>query len=192
LLYQACREQYGVQAASLPGGHRKQPAVHMPLAIVRPGTMDWYYACSWAQPQPWWLAESCDHWNKRVDIGFAELLDHHGRILIEKGRYKAYHMPLFYYVASRIEWYCVGDRAIIERLLSTVTHIGKKQAQGWGRAARWTVEPWPEDWSVWRDGQLIRGVPLSDVPERKEALLYGIRPGYYARHNQMMVVMPDV
>ena len=70
-----------------------------------------------------------------------------GKVIIEQGRYKAYHMPVFYRVAEQVEWYCVGDKARIEALLSTVTHIGKKRAQGWGRVIRWEVEPWPKDWS---------------------------------------------
>jgi len=196
LLYQASRMRYGAQVATVPGGEPEKSNVRMPLAIVHPGEQHWYYACSWAQPQPWWVAEGKDYWNKRFDVGFASLVDFRGKrgkVLIEKGQYKAYHMPIFYYAAAKVEWYCVGDQVGIEALLSTVTHVGKKRSQGWGAVSRWRVEPWQEDWSVWRDGKLTRGAPVQDVAGQDNAfriMLYGVRPSYYRRQNQMPLAVP--
>jgi CRISPR type IV-associated protein Csf3 len=196
LLYQASRDAYGPQIATSPGGEPEKQGIGMPLAIVHPGEPYWYYACSWAQPQPWWAAEGRDHWNKRFDQGFAHLVDFGGRrgkVIIEQGRYKAYHMPIFYRVADKMEWYCVGDRKRIEALLSTVTHVGKKRVQGWGRVIRWKVESWPKDWSVWRDGRLTRGVPAEDVAGKGmfDFVHYGLRPSYYRWENQMLLAMPS-
>src|SRR3990172_8470722 len=143
LLYQASRERFGVQQATTPGGDPGGEDVTMPLLKIHNGEWYWYYACSWAQPQPshgtpggWWIAEGKDHWNKRFDSRFMDLVDfgsRRGKIIVEQGRYKAYHMPVFYYAALRIEWYAVGDRAEIERLLCCGTHLGKKRSQGYGR-----------------------------------------------------------
>jgi CRISPR type IV-associated protein Csf3 len=194
LLYQASRQRFGVQCRTLAGGESESKDVSMPLAIVHSGKHDWYYACSWAQPQPWWVEEGHDYWNKRFDQNFAYLVNFggkRGKVIIEKGRYKAYHTPVFYYVALQIEWYCVGDGAEIERLLSTVTHIGKKRSQGWGRVSQWEIEPCSEDWSVRRDGQLTRGVPMQDAGGKPFRLQhYGVRPSYYRRTNQMPLAMP--
>lgn len=193
LLSQACREAWGPQEAALPGGQMLDWP-ELPLAIRNADSELWYYACSWAQPQPWWIAEGADYWNKRFDAGFAQYVDfgkRRGRVEIEKGRYKAYHMPVFYFVGFKIEWYCVGDKSGVESLLSTVTHIGKKAAQGWGRVSEWFVEDWHEDWSERRDGQLTRGVPVAlDEALYLNALQYGIRPPYYMRENQTLVNMP--
>jgi len=197
LLYQASRQRLGPQRRTIPGGESEGKAVSMPLQIVHPGEPDWYYTCSWAQPQPWWIEEGRDYWNKRFDQSFAYLVDfgyRRGKVIIEKGRYKAYHMPVFYYAALRIEWYCIGDRTGIEELLSTVTHIGKKRSQGWGRVSRWEVESWPEDWSIWRDGRLMRGIPVQDVCDSDKAFhlqYYGVRPSYYRQANQLPLAMPD-
>lgn len=196
LLYQVCREQLGTQMATLPGGEAKGEDVPMPLAVIHSGEMYWYYACSWAQPQPWWLAEGKDYWNKRFDDKFAHLVDfcgRRGKVLIEQGRYKSYHMPVFYRVASKVDWYCVGDGGEIARLLSTVTHLGKKRSQGWGRVIRWEVQSWPHDWSVWRDGKLTRGVPANDVAGKGtfDFLHHGLRPSYYRPQNQMLIAMPS-
>ena len=196
LLYQVSRERLGVQQATLPGGEPASKGLTMPLLKLHNGEPIWYYACSWAQPQPWWLAEAKDHWNKRFDGQFAHLVDFQGRrgkVIIEQGRYKAYHMPVFYRVAMKIDWYCIGDKERIRDLLSIVTHLGKKRVQGWGRVIAWEVDSWPHDWSVWRDGQLTRGVPPQDV-EGKGAfnlLHYGLRPSYYRSKNQMLLAMPS-
>lgn len=193
ILSQACREAWGPQDAALPGGQMLEwPS--LPLEIRQADTPFWYYACSWAQPQPWWVQEGKDHWNKRFDVGFAEMVDfgkRQGRVIIEKGRYKAYHMPIFYYVADMIEWYCVGNGTEIKRLLSTCAYIGKKSAQGWGRVAEWHVEVWSEDWSERRDERLTRGLPVAAMSAiDMNPILYGIRPPYYLKENQAMVVMP--
>jgi len=196
LLYQVSRDRLGVQYATAPGGDPGAEALSMPLLKIHHGEDDWYYACSWAQPQPWWLAEGKDHWNKRFDSKFADLVDfgnRRGKVIIEQGRYKAYHMPIFYRVALQVEWYCVGDRQEIQYLLSTVTNLGKKRSQGWGRAIRWDIEPWGHDWSVWRDGKLTRGVPVRDVEGKGvfDLLFYGLRPAYYRPQNQTLLAMPD-
>jgi len=196
LLYQASRDQLGDQTMTTPGGNREPDGIRMPLRVIHPGQQDWYYACSWAQPQPWWQAEAQDHWNKRFDVSLAHLVNfdkRRGKVIIEKGRYKAYHMPIFYRIAAAVGWYCLGDLATIEYLLSTVSHIGKKRSQGWGRVIAWTVEPWPHDWSVRRNGHLTRGVPARDArpDERHHVTFYGLRPAYYRRSNQMLVALPD-
>jgi len=147
-------------------------------------------------PGGWWIAEGKDHWNKRFDSRFMDLVDfgsRRGKIIVEQGRYKAYHMPVFYYAALRIEWYAVGDRAEIERLLCCVTHLGKKRSQGYGRVIRWEVEPIEQDWSIWKDGRLTRGVPANDVSGKGafNLLNYGLRPSYYRQQNQMLLAMPS-
>lgn len=196
LFYQACRRQAGAQVATQPGGGGiKSGGVSMPLLIHNHGQRSWYYACSWATPQPWWVAEGQDHWNKRFRSGFADLVDfgkRRGKVIVEEGHYRAYHMPIYYYAADKIEWYCVGDKAEIEALFSTLTHVGKKGVQGWGRVSQWEIIPWYEDWSVWRGDTLMRGVPAHEVAGRGAFNIanYGIRPSYWQRRNQGPLAMP--
>lgn len=192
LFYQSNRDRLGPQIATLPGYTFCQDTGVLPIDIVHPGQERWYYRCSWAQ----WShdVEGRDYWNKRFDITYASLIDFHGRrgkVIVEKGRYKTYRMPVFYRAALWVEWYCVGNRTEIEYLLSTVTHIGKKGVQGWGRVIRWEIEPLSEDWSVWRDGKLMRGIPIEDVSHQAFKLeYYGIRPPYWNKANQMPLAIP--
>lgn len=200
LLYQATRRDLGALSRSLPGVSslaepKGEPMAGGSLPLKRVHGIDWYYMCSWAQPIPWWIAEGTDYWNKRTDIQYADMIDFEGKrgkIIIEAGRYKSYRMPIFYRVTLLIEWYAVGDRAEIEALLTTCTHIGKKRSQGWGRVSKWIVESWPEDWSIWKDGKLTRGIPVYQVPEqlRNNPVLYGIRPSYFDKRNQMPLIIP--
>lgn len=198
LFYQAVRRDLGPQELTLPGASMLQQPKgaetinRLPLKYVH--AKDWYYHCSWAR----WshTEEGQDHWNKRFDVGFADLVDfrgRRGRVTIEKNEYKAYHMPLWYNAALWVEWYCVGDRRDIEELLSTVTHIGKKTSQGWGRVSRWEIEPIEDDWSIWQGDKLMRGIPRYHWPKERPAntSLYGIRPSYWDRRNQVELVMPD-
>jgi CRISPR type IV-associated protein Csf3 len=102
-------------------------------------------------------------------------------------------MPVFYRAALWVEWWCVGDQAMIEYLLSCVTNIGKKAAQGWGRVIRWEIESCEEDFSIWRDGELMRGIPGDDAMADGgvyDFQHYGIRPSYWKSSNQMMLAMP--
>lgn len=199
LFSQAMRDYFGPRTQSLPGGGvdaKAHLSVSTPLEVrFNADHSLWWYACSFAQPQPWWLAEGQDHWNKRFDQSLVELIDFHGkrgRVIIEQNRYRAYHMPVFYRVAEKIEWYCVGEKKRIAALLNTVTHIGKKGAQGWGRVSEWRVESFSEDWSCWKDGRPMRSLPAGEAMERGPVNLryYGLHPSYYDKKNQMPVAVP--
>lgn len=194
LLYQAHRWQDGDQVVTIPGDYTVKGVATLPLGIIHPGRRIWYYQCSWAQ----WShdIEGRDYWNKRFDSAFADMLDfgdRRGKVVIGAGQYKAYHMTVFYRVAEWVEWYCVGDKTEIEALLSTLTNIGKKGVQGWGRVRQWQIDRKKEDWSVWRDGQLMRGIPVEDVADIDQVFyvgMYGIRPSYWKKSNHRSLAMP--
>jgi CRISPR type IV-associated protein Csf3 len=197
LLYQQTRDELGAQEMTTPGtsslAQPKGEAMKggkLPIKTVH--SKEWYYRCSWAQ----WSenVEAKDYWNKRYDNALSEFVtfgDRRGTVNNAAGQYKAYHQPVFYRSALWVRWYCVGVKAEIERLLSTLTHIGKKSAQGWGRVARWEVESIVNDWSIWKDEKLMRGIPSFEKPNYVgDVALYGVRPSYWDRRNQIMLVLP--
>jgi CRISPR type IV-associated protein Csf3 len=139
--------------------------------------------------------EGKDFWNKRYDNDLSDYVnfgERRGTVNNLAGPYKAYHQLVFYRSALWVRWYCVGDRAEIMRMLSTLIHIGKKAAQGWGRVARWEVTKSTEDWSIWKDGKLMRGIPAGERPDDcvGNIALYGVRPSYWDRRNQIILVLP--
>lgn len=189
LFYEVMRRLNGPQILTTPG---RNPDARMPQAGawgLAKTEIDgvWFYAASFAQWGP--HTDGRSHWNKRFDQQGAHLVDFRGRrgkVIVEEGRYKAYHMPQFYRHALWVSWFVVGDRPQIENLLSTITHIGKKAAQGMGRVNRWQVTPWREDWSVYGEGgRLMRGIPDSN------GILYGVRPSYWDSRNQVLCKLPD-
>ncbi|HOW77948.1 MAG TPA: hypothetical protein PK406_00725 [Verrucomicrobiota bacterium] len=197
LLYQAARRQFGPRLATAPGyGHGASAAhVHglVPLAERNRGPQ-WYYACSFAQ----WgdTAEGKAYWEKRFDTQYADMLDFEGkrgRVVVESGRYRSYHMPVFYRHALWVEWYAVGAQNAVAHLLQGVWAIGKKTVQGFGRVAAWQIEPWADDWSERRDGQPTRAIPISEGAgfDAGCALFCGYRPSYWLRENQALCEVPD-
>lgn len=194
LLFQAARRRYGPRDATLPGqSYGASPAhVHglVPLRECNPGPR-WYYACSFAQ-WPEHTVEIKDHWNKRFDSAHAEVLDlgQQRRVIVEAGRYRSYHMPVFGLLALYVDWYVVGNLDAVRDLLSDVWALGKKTVQGWGRAYRWDVDPWPEDWSVWRGDRLMRAIPHEGGPVPLDLRLTGYRPSYWLQENQALCVVP--
>jgi CRISPR type IV-associated protein Csf3 len=122
----------------------------------------WYWSCSAAQIDV--HARDTQYWNKRFDTqpGLSDHIDFGGKvekIIIEQGRYKAYHMPLPTLVTDKVTWYAYGEREAVANLLQGVSAIGKKRVQGNGYCLRWDVEPIADDWSEWRDDQLMRPLP---------------------------------
>jgi CRISPR type IV-associated protein Csf3 len=137
------------------------------------------------------------HWHKRFDDQLEQYIDfggRRGRIDIKSSKYKAYRMPLVVQLFDRLEWYAVGDPGAVLDLCQGVTHIGKKSSQGLGSVDYWTVEPWPEDWSEHREGQLTRAVPMELLPlwAMGRVAQYGIRPPYWWNGHQRLCVMPEV
>lgn len=186
----AMRREYGPQMLTSPGRAPDARPVPLPLARVEAGGT-WFYAASFAEWGP--HADYSSFWVKRFDQAHDDLVDfdkRRGKVIVEEGRYKAYHMPTFLRHALWVSWYVVGDRGEIEALLAHATHLGKKATQGNGRIIDWRVEPWAEDWSVTGpDGRLMRALPAPDDPA---AVLYGYRPSYWLPQNQTRCLLPYV
>lgn len=194
--YQVQRDRLGHRDFSLPGGEDPSNMEHQAMPIIRRRiSAEWYFMCSFAQPAKWWAAEGVDHWVKRFDTNLADLVDFdnkRGVVVIEKGQYKAYHNPYSYRVAEKCHWFCMGDGDEIKRLLSTVTHVGKKQSYGWGRVSRWEVEQWHENCSEWIGGKPARAIPayLVDNAHEFNQRHYGVRPPYYGFKQNTRCVVP--
>lgn len=168
------------------------------LPFDRRGKDDnWYWACSFNTAPP--IFEYVMHWHKRFDDDLEKYLNFKGRrgkIDTKSGRLKSYRMPLIIKLFERLEWYAVGNLDRVKELCASITSIGKKAAQGIGFVDHWKVEPWPEDWSVERNGELTRAVPAEVGLPRgvlaSRAALRGIRPSYWHSGNQKLCWVPEV
>jgi CRISPR type IV-associated protein Csf3 len=185
LYYAAMREKYGPLVLSTPGHRADVDDVALPLQRTEIHG-EWFYCASFAQWGP--HTDGQTFWAKRFDRKQEDLIDfgkRRGKVITEQGRYKAYKMPTFYRHAVHVSWFVVGERGAIEELLSPMTHIGKKAAQGAGRIIRWCVEPASADCSIYdADNRLMRAIP------NPKGILYGIRPSYWLRSNQALCMLP--
>lgn len=187
MYYHAVRERMGAEVITVPGQSTVREAQHIKLPFMKLGHNDmWYYACSFAQ-WPEHTTESSTFYVKKLDIKYVGLLNEQKKIDQSRGRFKAYHLNIFYRHSHYVDWYCVGDKEAIEMLLRFCTHIGKKTAQGWGSVLRWEVSEWPEDWSVRMNGKLVRAIPVRS----SSGYLYGIRPSYWNSRHIFKCQLPE-
>lgn len=203
LLYEVARRQTGGGPdASLPGTGTLRaisaPTPKLPLLKVHDDQY-WYYACSfaeWGQP----YAEGRDYWNKRNDVDkFLDMLsrDVH-RLDVGSGRYKSYHMPVFYRVAPWVRWWAIGEIDAIRDLLGGILALGKKRAYGWGRVIRWTVDETDQDRSLWVGPIPQRAIPVTHLAghhwqghAEPRTMQWSFRPPYYESANFATCYMPE-
>jgi len=153
----------------------------------------WYWACSFNSVKH--ISEYMTYWNRRFDDGLEKYIDFKGRrgkVDAGSGRYKAYRMPLAIRLYPELKWYAVGDKKIVEQLLSGVNGIGKKQSQGFGLIKAWQAEECAEDYSEYGPGGLMRAV--YDLKDGIKGIrrAYGVRPPYWRRENQDLVWVPGL
>lgn len=190
LYYHAVRQALEVENVTIPGASNVPESIGVVLPIRKANTKYdcWFYKCSFAQ-WPEHTIEDQQTYSKRFDLKFSRLIDFgskRGKVRTNSGRYKGYHVKVYYRHALYVDWYLDGDKAAIEKLLRFCTHLGKKAAQGWGSVSRWEVFPIQHDRSV-RDenGKLMRAVPI-----KKPSFTYGLRPSYWEPKHQFNVVLP--
>jgi hypothetical protein len=150
---------------------------------------EWY----WATSSPFYLYddEPIDRIHRRWDCQERNL-DWQGKRRNwsgSEGHTKAWTVLIQERSTPRIDWYCVGDCAEILRLLRLCDALAKKRRT---QVMRWQVEPW-DDWHLWRDGELMRPVPLEllDTPPLSFAIRqWAWRPPTHLPENLAKCAMP--
>lgn len=82
--------------------------------------------------------DSREYWHKRYPAHRAEFGSRLNANLTG-GRWREYRMPVRAHAVRRLGALAIGNAPEVERLLSVITHIGKKGSMGYGRVLRWTV-----------------------------------------------------
>lgn len=190
LYYHLVRKIFGEQVVSKPGESviKEYGQVKLPLKQTKYlGDGEWFYKVSFAQ----WSNDVIEDNSFKVKqsdfVRFQKYLNQNKKISVSGGKYKSYHIKIYYRHASFVQWYCMGAPYQIAELLRFCTHIGKNSGDGWGEVARWEIQDWPEDWSVrGPEDQLMRAIPRDNGK-----FLYGIRPSYWEPKHIFPVKMPD-
>jgi hypothetical protein len=150
---------------------------------------EWYWAVS--SPQYLYEGEEIATIHKRWDCQERNL-DWQGRRRswsTSETNTKSWTVLIQERMAPRIDWYCLGDATEVLRLLEFCEGLAKKRRT---QVCKWEVQPW-EDWHLWRDGQLMRPIPLGllDNPPASFAIRqWAWRPPTHLPENVAKCAMP--
>jgi len=180
------REQLSDEQFALDVAHyAKLPAVEgLPLAIEEFDD-DWWYCCS----LPIYTDQAVfnRHIHRRFNVVEAERqLPNLKKVESTKGPYKNSRLLLQQHITNKIEWHVMGDQKEIERLLSGITHVGKRVASGFGRVRRWEIEKGDTG-----KARFYRPLPVDFAAQHGitgNTMQWGIKPP--AKNNQRVCVMP--
>lgn len=158
----------------------------------QPGFMgNWYFACS--APCYHLLYEETTRYRKRWEItNHINWGKRKPKINTSEGAEKNYDLPLPLRGIERIDWFAMGNIAVLEQILGQISHLGKKRR---GIISKWQVQPISEDWHLYRNNELMRPIPMKY--KSPGCLSYGIRewgwrPPVWQQRNQDLCAMPVV
>jgi hypothetical protein len=156
------------------------------------------YRCS--NPVYFYKCEQQSRFRKRWTVdqdGHINWGKRRARFETSQGSEKSYDLPLFLRLTPRIDWFCVGNPEKIKSLLDGITGLGKKRGQGFGQVYQWEVVEIKEDWSLTRDGELMKPVPNHVFKELGIGKFYnlmkwGWKPPIWLPENKDICFMPEV
>ena len=144
-------------------------------------------------------------WAKRWDDKHDDMvtgLKGKARVDVGAGHFKNYHMPLVVKSYKTITFYVNGDMEEIKRLLETYIYfLGKKSTQGFGQIKKWEFEEIEEDYSIFKDKEIMRPIPIKEIGNRelkfvefKTSVLRecALTPPYWREDCRELCVIPDV
>ena len=189
LYYHFIRAKFGSQDISKSGESNIREGSGFNLPLKRTGPKEghaWFYNCSFAQ----WAGDMIESHAFKVKQGdwlrYPQFQDDIKRTNQSRGKFKAYHIKMYYRTVSHIDWFCIGKPDELMQLLRFCTHIGKNAGDGWGEILKWEVIEWPEDWSVRGPNKKL----MRAVPAKNSSFLYGLRPSYWNPRHIFPCKMP--
>jgi hypothetical protein len=119
------------------------------------------------------------------------------KVETSQGAEKNYDLPLFLRLTPFIDWYCVGDKTELLRILNQVTGLGKKRSHGFGQVIEWKVTEIENDWSLVKDGELMKPVNGKvfinlGISRFYNVLTWGWKPPGWLSVNKELCMMPEV
>lgn len=85
-----------------------------------------------------------------------------GRVLNTQGKFKNEFYSIERFLVDSITYYVRGNREKIESLLQKLRFVGKKSSLGWGEVKYISIEETNKDYSIFKDGKLMRNIPLKN------------------------------
>lgn len=116
-----------------------------------------------------------------------------GRIHTDRGHYKDFMIDLPMIICRGLRFYCNADKKDLTHLLSHLRGIGKKVSIGSGRIKSVTIKPISEDYSFYKNGEIMRPIPTKLKVPICEGMTYRMeayKPPYWNKDNVAMCVVP--
>lgn len=155
----------------------------LPLARVET-TAGWWYAASQATP---YGPEQTHHTHRRMPAEHYQRWTGERSTTFSAGPDKGLRVRLFTRPSMlAIRWTCVGDPAVIRRLLTFVGGIGNRTTHGWGQVARWEVAEGGPGLDAYRQDVALRHLPADlELLVPGDAMIAPKRlvPPYWRRDN---------
>jgi len=115
-----------------------------------------------------------------------------GKVLTVQGKQKNEFFSVERIGIDSIVYYVRGNQDVIEDLLKKLKFIGKKSSLGWGKVNRIEIENTLSDYSLIKDNQLMRNIPVKNslnFSSNKISLFRLIHP-YWMRSDLEECYMP--
>lgn len=118
------------------------------------------WVCSDLRPQGDSI-RSQEYWHKRYPESRHDEVKKSKLPNARSGRWKEYRVPISTIHVPEIRAICIGNAAEIMRLLSEVSHVGKKAGMGYGRVLQWKASRLEQDIETTREAALrARPIPV--------------------------------
>ncbi len=116
-----------------------------------------------------------------------------GKIKINQGHFKDFMINLPILLTDKVLFYCNGDKKALEYLLGNLRGLGKKTSIGSGRIMKVEITPTPEDYSFYKDGEIMRPIPTKmriPMVEGMRFQMEAYKPPYWDKRNVAMCYVP--
>ena len=117
-----------------------------------------------------------------------------GKIQTNRGHFKDFMINLPLLLTNKVLFYCNGDKKALKYLLKHLRGIGKKISIGGGRIRNIKVDSIDEDYSFYRDGEIMRPIPTKmKIPlvEGMKLQMEPYKPPYWNKANITMCYVPS-
>ena len=88
------------------------------------------------------------------------------RIPLMSGHFKSTMVSIPTVLVKEVRFYVRGNIDECKWLFANVTALGKDRNKGYGAVKSMSIEEIPEDWSLVKDGIVMRPIPVGEVPTK--------------------------
>lgn len=115
-----------------------------------------------------------------------------GIVNTAQGKYKNEFYSIERIGVDSIIYYVRGHKETIERLLKRLRFIGKKSSLGWGEIKNISIEETMQDYSIFKNKQLMRNIPIKNSFgfESEKVNLLRLTHPYWSRTNLHECLVP--